>query len=85
MGVVSRAKIIDGRLCRRGDKVVGLASSGLHSNGFSLVRKIFSPEELKGKLGQRTAQRALILFEKLGQKAWIIGEVIEGKRKIVFD
>jgi phosphoribosylformylglycinamidine cyclo-ligase len=51
VGVVSREKMIDGRLCRKGDKVIGLASSGLHSNGFSLVRKVFSPEELKGKLG----------------------------------
>jgi phosphoribosylformylglycinamidine cyclo-ligase len=51
VGVVSREKLIDGRLCRKGDKVLGLASSGLHSNGFSLVRKIFSPKELKGKTG----------------------------------
>jgi phosphoribosylformylglycinamidine cyclo-ligase len=51
VGVVSREKMIDGRLCRKGDKVLGLASSGLHSNGFSLIRKIFSPEELRGKLG----------------------------------
>jgi phosphoribosylformylglycinamidine cyclo-ligase len=51
VGVVSRERLIDGRFCRRGDKVLGLASSGLHSNGFSLVRKIFSPKELKGNLG----------------------------------
>ncbi len=51
VGVVSREKMIDGRLCSKGDKVLGLASSGLHSNGFSLVRKIFSPKELKGKTG----------------------------------
>ncbi len=51
VGVVSREKMIDGRLCRKGDKVIGLASSGLHSNGFSLVRKVFEPKELKGKPG----------------------------------
>ncbi len=51
VGVVSREKMIDGRLCRKGDKVIGLASSGLHSNGFSLVRKVFEPKELKGKSG----------------------------------
>jgi phosphoribosylformylglycinamidine cyclo-ligase len=51
VGVVSQEKIIDGRHCRKGDKVIGLASSGLHSNGFSLVRKIFPEKEIKGKLG----------------------------------
>jgi phosphoribosylformylglycinamidine cyclo-ligase len=39
-GVVEREGIIDGRRIEAGDVVVGLASSGLHSNGFSLVRKI---------------------------------------------
>lgn len=169
VGVVSREKMIDGRHCRKGDKVIGLASSGLHSNGFSLVRKIFSEKEIKSRLGRellkptriyarsvlkavenvrikamahitgggfyeniprilperlavriergswpvppifrkiqergqardremfrtfnmgvgmvlvvssRNAQHALSLFEEIGQKAWIIGEVIEGK------
>jgi phosphoribosylformylglycinamidine cyclo-ligase len=40
VGVVERDKIIDGRHIRVGDAVVGLASSGLHSNGYSLVRKV---------------------------------------------
>jgi phosphoribosylformylglycinamidine cyclo-ligase len=40
VGVVDNAKIIDGSDIRRGDKLVGIASSGLHSNGYSLVRKI---------------------------------------------
>jgi len=174
VGAVSREKIIDGRLCRKGDKVLGLASTGLHSNGFSLVRKIFSAGELRGKLGlellkptkiyassilkvmervrikamahitgggfyeniprvlpeglgmkiekgswpvqpifrkiqekgqieekemfrtfnmgvgmvlivaSRNAQQALSLFEKTGQKAWIIGEVIQGRKEVVF-
>lgn len=51
VGIVDREKIIDGRLCEKGDKVIGLASNGLHSNGYSLVRKVFSKEELKGKIG----------------------------------
>ncbi len=51
VGMVSREKIIDGRTCRKGDKVLGLASSGVHSNGFSLIRKVFSQKELKGPLG----------------------------------
>ena len=39
-GVVERDRIIDGRHIQTGDAVLGLASSGLHSNGYSLVRKI---------------------------------------------
>jgi phosphoribosylformylglycinamidine cyclo-ligase len=42
VGLVDAPKIVDGRTCRPGDKVIGLASSGLHSNGFSLARKAFS-------------------------------------------
>jgi phosphoribosylformylglycinamidine cyclo-ligase len=174
VGAVSREKIIDGRLCRKGDKVLGLASTGIHSNGFSLVRKIFSAGELRGNLGlellkptkiyagsilkvmegvrikamahitgggfyeniprvlpdglgvkiekgswpvqpifrriqekgrieekemfrtfnmgvgmvlivaSRNAHQALALFEKTGQKAWIIGEVIQGTKEVEF-
>jgi phosphoribosylformylglycinamidine cyclo-ligase len=40
VGVVERARIIDGRSVKPGDRVLGLASSGLHSNGYSLVRRI---------------------------------------------
>jgi len=52
VGVVDKSKIIDGRRCRSGDKVIGLASSGLHSNGYSLARKVFTEKELKGALGR---------------------------------
>jgi phosphoribosylformylglycinamidine cyclo-ligase len=52
VGIVDRKKIINGNHCRRGDKLLGLASSGLHSNGFSLVRKIFRAGEIKGTLGR---------------------------------
>lgn len=47
VGVVERREIIDGRKVKVGDKVIGIESSGLHSNGFSLVRKVFSKTELK--------------------------------------
>ena len=41
VGMVDNDKIIDGSSIRIGDKIIGLASSGLHSNGYSLARKIF--------------------------------------------
>lgn len=40
VGVVERRKLIDGKAIADGDVVLGIASSGLHSNGFSLVRKV---------------------------------------------
>jgi phosphoribosylformylglycinamidine cyclo-ligase len=40
VGVVERDRILDGRSIRPGDKILGLASSGPHSNGYSLIRKI---------------------------------------------
>jgi phosphoribosylformylglycinamidine cyclo-ligase len=40
VGIVDRAKILDGSQIQLGDVAIGLASSGVHSNGFSLVRKI---------------------------------------------
>jgi phosphoribosylformylglycinamidine cyclo-ligase len=40
VGVVERRAVLDGSEIRLGDKVIGLASSGLHSNGYSLARKI---------------------------------------------
>ena len=57
-GVVDKSKIIDNNTMKAGDVVIALASTGVHSNGFSLVRKVFdienadltSPrEELEGK------------------------------------
>lgn len=47
VGMVNRKKVIDGTKARPGDVILGLASSGLHSNGYSLVRKIFGANELK--------------------------------------
>jgi len=46
VGVVPRARLIDGRSVRAGDAVVGLASAGAHANGFSLVRKVLSRAQL---------------------------------------
>ena len=43
-GVVDKAKIIDNKTMQEGDVIIALPSSGVHSNGFSLVRKVFDVE-----------------------------------------
>ncbi len=48
VGIVDNAKIIDGSSIRIGQKIIGIASSGVHSNGFSLVRKLLTESGLKG-------------------------------------
>lgn len=175
VGIVDADKVIDGCHCRAGDKVIGLASSGLHSNGYSLVRRVFSEEEIKSQWGKellkptkiytpvilealkkikikamahitgggfydniprvipeglqvvikkgswlvpsifqeiqrrgevaeremfrtfnmgvgfvvvcsaKEAEAALKLFQKLGQKAWVIGELVRGKRQVIIE
>ena len=44
VGIVDRKKMIDGTQMKAGDAIVGIRSSGVHSNGFSLVRKVFELE-----------------------------------------
>lgn len=46
VGVVDRKKIIDGSRVRPGDRVIGIASSGVHSNGYSLVRAILKKRKI---------------------------------------
>ena len=51
VGIVERDEIIDGSKIKKGDKIIAIPSSGFHSNGFSLVRKVFPDfeEEFEGK------------------------------------
>ena len=51
VGIVDKDKIINGSKIKEGDKLIGIASSGIHSNGYSLVRKIFPDlnEDFKGE------------------------------------
>ncbi len=48
VGVVEKSRMLDGKLIRPGDAVIGIASSGLHTNGYSLARKILF-EQMKLK------------------------------------
>ncbi len=52
VGVVERRRWVDGRKIKAGDRLLGLASSGFHSNGYSLLRKIFTEKELRGAIGR---------------------------------
>src|ERR1041384_1925947 len=57
VGVVEKSRILDGSRMKAGDAVIGMASSGLHSHGFSLARKVFEDKltpELAGELLEPT-------------------------------
>ena len=65
VGVVDKSKMIDSQTIEIGDVVIGIASSGVHSNGFSLVRKIFNINEstvnkYEEKLGMTLGENLLI-------------------------
>jgi len=64
-GVVEKKKLIDGSKVKAGDVLVGIASSGVHSNGFSLVRKIIADagldlHEVYAELGDRPLGEVLL-------------------------
>ncbi|MBV6519473.1 MAG: phosphoribosylformylglycinamidine cyclo-ligase [Candidatus Brocadia sp.] len=58
VGVVEKENVITGKTIRPGDRVIGLRSSGIHSNGFSLVRKVFF-DKAKMKTNQRLTKYGL--------------------------
>ncbi len=64
VGVVEKARMLSGREIRRGDAVIGLASNGLHTNGYSLARKIFF-DQLKFKPRTRVAELGNTIGDEL--------------------
>ncbi|MBE7550686.1 MAG: phosphoribosylformylglycinamidine cyclo-ligase [Anaerolineales bacterium] len=63
VGVVERSQIIDGRTIRPGDQVIGLAAAGLHTNGYSLARRVFEGWDLHAgipELGQPLGEALLV-------------------------
>jgi phosphoribosylformylglycinamidine cyclo-ligase len=64
VGAVDRREIIDGRSVRPGDVLLGLPSTGLHSNGYSLARKVVF-DLLKKKVGSRVPEWGTTAGEEL--------------------
>lgn len=73
VGIVDRKDVIDGSKVKEGDVIIGIASSGVHSNGFSLVRKIFDLDTERAKE---------ILADDFGMLDKPLGEVLLAPTKI---
>ncbi|MEA3253475.1 MAG: phosphoribosylformylglycinamidine cyclo-ligase [Chloroflexota bacterium] len=67
VGAVEKANIIDGSSITAGDIILGLPSSGLHTNGYSLVRKVFGIDENPGSLRKFYSELGKTLGEELLQ------------------
>ncbi|GAA0864288.1 phosphoribosylformylglycinamidine cyclo-ligase [Paraclostridium tenue] len=64
VGIADKSKIISGQNVKAGDTLIGIASSGIHSNGYSFIRKIFL-EEYKYELDQYIEELEMTLGEAL--------------------
>jgi phosphoribosylformylglycinamidine cyclo-ligase len=65
VGVVERDKIIDGKSIRPGDALLGLASSGAHSNGYSLIRKVLGEDRPNSDLADSLMEPTRIYAKPL--------------------
>ncbi len=72
VGVVDRKKIIDGRRTVAGDVVIGLPSSGLHSNGYSLARRVLEGRDLR----EKTSELGQSLGDALMQPTRLYGKAV---------
>lgn len=76
VGVVDKSKIINGANVKSGDMIIGIPSSGIHSNGFSLVRKLFF-EKYKYRVDQYIDELETTLGEALLTPTRIYVKLIE--------
>jgi phosphoribosylformylglycinamidine cyclo-ligase len=83
VGAVEKSKVIDGRQVRAGDRLVAIPSAGLHTNGFSLARRVlfeeagFRPDTFVPELGTSVADALLAPHRSYLQ---VVGPLIDGGR-----
>lgn len=88
VGAVDRRRIIDGQTITPGDVIIGLASSGLHTNGYSLARRIFEDRDLHTvvpELGQSLGEVLLTPHRSYlsdAQRLWMAEVTIKGMAHI---
>ena len=88
VGVVEKAAILDGQGIRAGDAIIGLASSGLHTNGYSLARKIFfermklRPNSLLPQLQDSVGNELLKIHVSYGPLIQAMLKKFKGRREI---
>jgi phosphoribosylformylglycinamidine cyclo-ligase len=77
VGVVEKSRMLDGKSIKPGDAVIGFASSGLHTNGYSLARKIFF-ERMKLKPSSRVAELGNTIGDELLKVHVSYGLLVQG-------
>lgn len=75
VGIVDKDKIIDGKTIAEGDAIIGLPSSGIHSNGYSLVRKLYM-ESGKDELGKFDKRFGCTIGEMLLKPTRIYTDIV---------
>ena len=88
VGVVDRARIVDGSRIAPGDAIIGIASNGLHTNGFSLARRVLAGRELGAhvpELGQTLGEALLAPHRSYLaelERLWAAGVTVKGMAHI---
>lgn len=85
VGIVDKKDVIDGKKIKEGDALIGIASSGVHSNGFSLVRKVFglNEDDAREKVNQYYDELGKSLGEALLEPTRIYVNAVEALKKTV--
>ena len=68
-GIVEKDQIIDGQSVAPGDQIIGIASSGPHSNGYSLIRKVAEQHDINAPFGDNTLGQTLMLPTRIYVKS----------------